>query len=628
MQDFEPQYRSFDLDRAAIDEAKRTIALSFSSELPVERWFGMEILDHSPKSVDLSRLNNGAALLLNHERANHVGVVESAKIDSKRGTALVRFGKSAKAEEIFTDVKDGIRKLVSVGYRVNKMVLEKEDDGVETYRATSWYPFEISIESIPADVTVGVGRSETVTNQILIERSFMPDPAPTPAPAPAAPAPTPNLEVMRSEWRKTENTRIEEIKAMAKRMATVIPTIGELADKAIIEGTEINEFRKLAFEATPGVVKIQNPNPELGMKQRDIENYSIRRAIACASSGKLDGLEGEMDAAARQQYKENGWQSRAQGPHGIVIPYDVLNYSKRDSLAATNTLGGNLVATNLLAGSFIELLRNRMKVASLGATYLTGLVGNVAIPSQTGGATVYWAASEAAATTESSITFGQVTLAPKSVTARLDYSALLLQQSTPAIDNLIRNDLVKVMALGIDLAALHGSGASGQPTGVAGVSGIGSVTGGTNGAAATFANIIALETAIANANADSSNMAYLTNSRQRGALKQKLKNSTGTDASYIWQPGLEYGQGMMNGYRAEVSNQVSNVLTKGTSTTVCSAIFFADWSSLLIGQWGGLEILTNPYTQAANRITEVYAYQFVDINVRHAENFAAMLDAL
>src|ERR1035441_10037989 len=151
-------FRSLTFERGNIDEGKRTVEMTCSSELPVVRWFGQEILDHSPESCDLSRMNSGAALLVNHDTDDQVGVVESASLKDKRLRATVRFGKSARAEEVFQDVRDGIRKLVSIGYRVHKMVTESVEEGVETLRAVNWEPYEVSLVPIPADNSVGVGR--------------------------------------------------------------------------------------------------------------------------------------------------------------------------------------------------------------------------------------------------------------------------------------------------------------------------------------------------------------------------------------------------------------------------------------------------------------------------------------
>ena len=149
---------TFEVRAESINEDARTVEMSFSSDEPYERWWGVEILDHKSSAVRLGRLNGSAALLMDHNIRDQVGVVEKAWIKGKKGYAIVRFGKSARAEEIWQDVKDGIRKLVSVGYRIHELILDKEKDGQATYRATDWEPYEISIVAVPADTTVGVGR--------------------------------------------------------------------------------------------------------------------------------------------------------------------------------------------------------------------------------------------------------------------------------------------------------------------------------------------------------------------------------------------------------------------------------------------------------------------------------------
>jgi HK97 family phage major capsid protein len=336
-----------------------------------------------------------------------------------------------------------------------------------------------------------------------------------------------------------------------------------------------------------------------------------------AGERNLDGLEKELSDECS---KRTGRSS-----DGVMIPHDVLAYGRRDLVKATASLGGNLVATDLLAGSFIELLRNRMMIARLGATSLNGLVGDVAIPRRSGGATAYWV-TEVQSTTESDATFDQVTLTPKCVTALQEYSRKLLIQGTPDVEGLVRTDLATCLALAIDLAALHGTGTE-QPTGIIGVSGIGDVAGGTHGAAPTWAHVVGLETEVAIDNADIGTLAYLTNARVRGKLKTTAKSTAVTD--FIWGEGpIGDGFGMINGYRAGVSNQVSGALTKGTSTTVASAIFFGNWHDLLIGNWAGLDILVDPYTAAATRIYKIYVNQYVDVAVRHPQSFACMKDAL
>ncbi len=166
------QYRTLSVKSGDINEENRTVDLSFSSEEPVERWFGGEILDHKKSSVNLSRLNDGAAVLVDHQ-GDQVGVVETANIKEKRGLARLRFSKNGRGSEVFQDITDGIRRNVSFGYRVNNLVLEKSSSEENpVYRSTDWQPFEISIVGVPADQTIGIGRSKVCENEIEVEDSF------------------------------------------------------------------------------------------------------------------------------------------------------------------------------------------------------------------------------------------------------------------------------------------------------------------------------------------------------------------------------------------------------------------------------------------------------------------------
>jgi len=166
------QYRTLRIDTGNINEDDRTVELSFSSELPVSRYFGQEILDHDPKSVDLSRLNNGAALLEDH-KDGQIGVVLGAKIENGRGVAKVKFSRSQRGEEIYQDVLDEIRQNVSFGYVIRSLELEKEEEGKEpVYRSKDWMPFEISIVGTPADPTIGIGRSMEEENEVKVPDSF------------------------------------------------------------------------------------------------------------------------------------------------------------------------------------------------------------------------------------------------------------------------------------------------------------------------------------------------------------------------------------------------------------------------------------------------------------------------
>jgi hypothetical protein len=125
-------HRCVDVTREDINQETRTVRIAVSSELPVRRWFGYEILDHNPSSVNLSRLANRAALLLEHDRERQIGVVERTWMQDKRLRAEVRFSRNPEADDVFKDIVDGIRGKISVGYRVHKAVLEKTEGNEDT----------------------------------------------------------------------------------------------------------------------------------------------------------------------------------------------------------------------------------------------------------------------------------------------------------------------------------------------------------------------------------------------------------------------------------------------------------------------------------------------------------------
>jgi len=286
------------------------------------------------------------------------------------------------------------------------------------------------------------------------------------------------------------------------------------------------------------------------------------------------------------------------------------------------------VATNLLTGSFIDVLRNKARVLSMGAQMLSGLIGNVDIPRQKAAGQVYWV-GEGQVLSQAGAQFDKISLSPKNIGALSVITRTMLQQATPDVEMLARADLIATMALGIDAAALYGTGTNFQPLGIANQGGIGSVILGVNGAPITIDNLIDLETCVTSANADSDGMAYMTNARVVGALK-KLKSTTG---NYLWTnapQGQRTGTpGEINGYTVARTNQARSNLVKGTGTGL-SEVFFGDWTNLIIGEWGVIEILPNPYAAGIYEAggVEIRVLQTLDINCRHTAGFATLSDAV
>ena len=572
-----PQFRNIEFRE--LNEENRTIELSFSSEEPYERYWGVEILDHSPTSVKMERLNNGAPLLFNHDRDVVLGVVEYAKIDNKRGIALVRFGNSEKAKEVFSDVVDGIMKNVSVGYQINEMELTSKSEGVETYRITNWQPFGISIVSVPADQTVGVGRANELEEQevkILNQKKEV-----------KQMENGIDLTQVQNQARNDERTRVREISAIGTKHG-----LTDVATKAIEDGITVDEFRGIVLNNIGSKqTAIDSRSGELGLSDKEIKNYSFSKAMAAAISGDWSKAGFELEAS-RAVEKMLGKDSR-----GFYMPHEIL---KREM---STTVDPNLIGTTHMASNFIDILRNKLVVSKLGGQVLTGLSGNVAIPKQTGTATAYWIL-EGGDTTESDLDIGMLTLSPKTVSGATAYTRQMLLQSNPSIERLVMTDLAANIALAIDKAAISGTGADGQPLGILNTTGVNAIDCSALKGGLDWKNVVEFETKIGAQNADVNSMYYVAGAGVAGLLKTTEK-STGS-AKYL----LENNQ--VNGYSFERTNQV-----------IADTMLFGDFSQIITALWGGLDIMIDPYTKAKSGGTVIRAFQSLDIGLRYAQAFSA-----
>lgn len=581
--------RQFNFERDQVDAEARTVTLSFSSEQPVERWFGTEVLSHSPESVDLTRLNAKAALLANHDLNDQIGVIESATVENGRGIATVRFSKSERGEEFYQDVLDGIRSNISVGYTIEEM----EEKSERVFTATQWAPHEISLVSTPADFSVGIGRSDAVSGDhltrvinLIKETPIMEDQKI-------------DIEVVKNEAReavlKEEQLRVRTINEMAKDA----PYLRELADKALNDGFALDHFQREAFEATKKelarkpdlAADIASPlNVDLSRGEK--QSYSLLRAISASASGDWSkaGLEKEIsDTIAQRSGQSNG---------GFYMPSDMA-WGRRDLTVGTNNAGGFLVGTDHDGANFIDALRAAMVTTRLGARIMSNLQGNVAIPKLATGTSTYWVAEDGAPT-EGQPVFASVSLTPKNLASFVQISRNLLVQSDPSVETVIQDDITRAIAVAIDAAALAGTGASNQPTGILATTGIGSVSFVSAGAP-TFAEIVAIESAISADNAMGANMAFVTTPALAGTLKTTTKDS---------------GSGRF----VSEDNAIMGYSVNPTSSMTANTILLGDFSQLMIAQFGAVEVITDRNAQTGQLTLGLHA--MVDVGVRHAESFA------
>ncbi len=583
-------HRLAEIKPRGVDVEARRIEMSISSEQPVARSFGNEILEHTEDAIDLEFLRSGRApLLLDHDPSQQIGVIESVVLDgeARRLRATARLGRGELATSILQDVGDGIRTNISVGYSIDK--LERKGTG-DDFVATRWRPLEASLVSIPADTSdiVGVGRSNqteitttpetTHTEAIVAEDNTAID-----------------MDAVRAEALADAN------KAAQKQVAQILELGArhdqvELAREAIQAGQQVDAFRDALLTKIETQALVAANDSDIDLSAKDKKRFNLARAI----SAMVNPSDRRAQEAAAYEFEvsEAVAQRSGRAAQGILMPHSVLVRDMNSSDDAA------IVTDDYRGDQFIDALRNASSVMAAGATTLTGLSGDVKIPRKSAGASAGWVSAEGGATSESEMTLATVSLSMKTLGAYTDVTRQLLIQSSEDVDRLIRDDLTTAIAIAIDKAALEGSGSSGQPTGILNQTGVNTVT---DFAAATptFAEVVTLQTAVSEDNALLGNLAYIVPPAMYGALKTKEK-ATNT-AQFVVE-----NDGSIGGYNAIVSAQA----TAGN-------LYFGNFADCLVGFFGsGVDIIVDTSTGATAGTQRIVALQSVDVAVRHAVSFA------
>lgn len=595
--------RSLSVTEFTRGAAGDTFIFPLSSEEPYRRYDGNEILVHTADAVDLSFLNSGNAPLLDsHNRHDglkaQIGVILRAWLEKKRIYIEVRFSRKDSAQDIKQDVIDGIVKNVSVGYTVVK----NEPVDIEgNYRVIRWQPTEASFVSVPADTTVGVGRSATVRTTAMPDPISMPDPAALQA-ARGAEIADAQREIF--ALAATHNQR-----ELADAHVDLAMRAGDIPSLASFRGK-----LRLALPADKPLV-----NLDIGLKPQETQRFSIVRLARSFADGAADS---DVRAASFEREACNAAADKdpTASARGFALPAELMNSwsnfevdgvrssnpQVQQQIRAALSTGVNtqLIYTEHLADRFIDNLRNASSVLQAGVTVLAGLDSNVEIPGGSANAAGAWLAAEAANAAETVPTFRKITLSVKDVAGYTDMTRRMLQQSSIDIEAYARSQIITGLVEAIDLAGLSGSGAGGVPTGVKNTAGIGSVAYAGVGAIPTWAEIVAFETAVANANALRGNPAYIAPASMRGYLKSTEKaTSTGIYLMQSNEDGL-------NGYRFITSNQVA-----------AADMYFGNWSDLLMGMWGSLSLDRDTSALFLSGGVRLRAIQSVDFAVARVGSF-------
>jgi HK97 family phage major capsid protein len=640
----DPEYEEEDEEERDDD----VLTMSFSSETPVPRWFGDEILDHSSAAIDMSRASSGMAYLVDHDTGDQVGIVENLRVETKKLRGDVRFSRSQRGQDIKRDVQDGIRPFTSIGYRVMEMVLEKEEksgsDTQRTYKVTRWMPMEGSTVAVPADISVGAGRSADQKEFPVSVRSSVSQSTQ------AQPAQSTRVEVSTMDPKQVaEVLRLCTTHGIdQKRAAEIIEKEGMTVDLAAREILADVAKRDGNPVSTPGA---ENSSTMLELTEREQRNYMLLRGINAkikeAETGKRDNcfeLEISDQIAKRYEGKTHG---------GVFVPFRLMvdpesarkgaELAKRAATsltAQTATKGLETVFTE--PGAFIEFLYNRMRLKELGAEVMSGLQGNLAFPKQTGKATGSWVAENPGAdVADSNLTLGQVLTSPKTYQSSASYSRQLLAQAVIDIDNLVRSDLARDAALALDLAGINGTGSANDPTGILNTAGVQSYTlvaDAGNGGKPTWDDITLMEEALEDVNADQvGDFGWLTTPSIKGLFKRSpvlLYNPAGGTAVNVTGSPIWAADNTIDGLEARSSNQVPKNFTVGTSDgstghPKCQALILGVFSALINGMWGsGFELVVDPYRLKKQGLIELTTFILADWANRYPAAFVKATDCL
>ena len=567
--------------------------------LQSDRFF--EVLGHEPNEIDLTRINTSGPVLYSHDASRQIGAVTRARVENKRGFADIKISRNAASH--IDDIEDGILRDVSVGATVSEYRVVGERDGIPILRATRWSPREVSLLPMGADISVGVDRSDVSTNHnTTVRRAIMPEENTQTKQPPEA-----KIDIVSERKRAVEEERKRGAKVLdaiefCNQRGLEVPA--DTRRKADENGWQYEQVCAFILENQPESKRGADTKTLDTIQRAEQRQFSLCRAIAGAMSKRgIDGFEAEVIAEVS---RTSGIQ---QSEGGILIPIGAL--SQRSMLAGVYDQGGSTVPVT--TGPMIEKLDPIAVVEAAGATVLRGLTGPTNFPRHTGAAVAHWVA-EAATVDASTPGTDDVMVTPHGIAAYVELSRQLAATSSIDAESFVRMEILRRLNLGIDLAALAGSGVAGVPRGVfelnTSTSGINTVA---FGGAPSWGKITEFEGAIEADNALMGNLSWITTAPVKAAWKSTSKD-TGS-GQYL---ASESNQA--NGYPILVTSQLA-----GTSYN--NRVVFGNFADMIVGMYGVIEILIDQSAALQRRgIIGITGLAHADVAFRHPESFCVSTD--
>ncbi|WP_447842344.1 phage major capsid protein [Enterobacter cloacae] len=593
----------------AIDVENRTIEIAFASETPVKRDFGEgigvlnEILKCTPDSVNLTRMLNGAPLLIEHDFTRHVGIVLDARIDSDNVCrATVKLSSIQEAETIFTMIQEGIRTKISVGYNIESYHIEGENLIVDL-----WSPYEVSSVSVPADDYVGVSRSLN-TNEIQLSEGEQMD-----------------IENQQEELR-TDDV-VEQIEEEVKESTESDEHV------EVQESTEaVEESETVEVQDSTEIVEVE-AQERAALNKGESDEIRIRELTAIAELFKVDGSEAIKSGVTVEQFKQEV-QTRSLNKETNLINKDVNNMNKNvigelirsinddnfDSVKAelekgqrgfkmdfsralaTDTQTAAATVKTVYADSYLTALLAQSILGSLNPTIYSGLAyrGVLSIPRLTGltpaapGNFKFY--EEGDAVEDTIANFDSIKLSPKMFAGAVPVTKQLMLSSDTAA-TFVQDALIRYAANGLE-SKIFDSLQSTIP--VVTTAAIGKMT---------EADVQKAIEALGTANVDVRSCVAVMHPSTLAKLRQTavLNNTSAVT--------------MVEGHRFDMWLNDEVRVVESTFVDVDSVII-GDFRNLIIANWSeGQEIDVDTTTHRAAQITVFRSFQYLATAIAHEEGF-------
>lgn len=549
---------------AAFDVSDEAVRMSVSSEAPVltYAWFNdtyqrvYEILDHGSGSIDMSRCKDGLVILDQHG-GDQIGLMAVETKDRKLG-GLVEFCTGARAQEIKQDAVKKLRRNTSVGYRVDasKYRPEGTQDGIPVVRAMSWMPYEASFVPVPADPGVGVGRAENEVNNN--------------PPADAG-----------KETRKMEPKEMAALFKRGAKFGVDADAVQQLIDagqgRAELDALIVDKQQAQAEEARKEIEALKTRKPDRPVAPeaqapiagapavvQNRRGYSLLNVCKALAGEQVDiGFEREMS-------QELG-RRRGKAPTGMIIPFNAL--AKRD-LSVSGTSSAT-VETVLDSANFIDLLRTKYVLGLAGVKFMPGIVGNLSLPKMTGAASYYHVA-EGSDVTESTPTLGNVTGTPHTIGAIVDVTRRMIEQSTPQVEDFVRNEINQRILRGVQTKVFAGSGSDGEPSAITTATGINNPSISSAGTP-TYEELLNFPGSIMADNAEAGSQKWIGTAKVWAKLAATATNGAGSALALDPFTNKLIGRDFLT-----------------TEDLPANSLWYGDWSSVVIPMWGsGVEIASD-----------------------------------